>query len=319
MLQQTQVKTVIPYWERWMERLPDVRSLARARGQTIHKLWEGLGYYTRVRNAQKAARLIVKEHGGRFPTDFQQILSLPGIGRYTAGAISSIAFNQPTAILDGNAARVLARIFALKGDPRVPKTNASLWQISEKLVRAAAQQSGSFNQALMELGALVCTPRQPQCQTCPVAAHCVAHRRGVPEKYPQRKQRPQPTRRRFMAFVVITRGKLLIRRRPDGVVNGHLWEFPNIEVLKGDGDPVKNAMCLFDRKPISLARLCDIQHSITRYRISLEGYSVRFPTRMRMGNWPGEWYGLKDVQRLPFSSAHKQILTRVQENFSKSD
>src|SRR5437868_2047191 len=137
MLQQTQVKTVLPYWERWMRSLPDIESLAKARMETIHKLWEGLGYYTRVRNLQKAAQVIMEIHGGKFPRDFEAVLALPGIGRYTAGAICSIAFNQPTPILDGNVIRVLTRVFGIAENPKEKGANAKLWDLAEKLVAHA--------------------------------------------------------------------------------------------------------------------------------------------------------------------------------------
>ena len=146
MLQQTQVKTVLPYWERWMRALPNLGALARARPERLHKLWEGLGYYTRVRNLQHAAQIIGENHGGQIPEDFDDLLALPGIGHYTAGAICSIAFNQPKPILDGNVIRVLARLYGIASDPRGPKTNARLWQIAEELVRQAAKaeaRSGS--------------------------------------------------------------------------------------------------------------------------------------------------------------------------------
>src|SRR5258707_919982 len=170
MLQQTQVKTVIPYWERWMGALPTLQDLAEANAETIHKLWEGLGYYTRVRNMQKAAREIVANHAGQFPREHEAILELPGIGPYTAGAISSIAFNEPKAILDGNVVRVLARLFGIAENAREKSTNEKLWQLAEALVTTAAQPANQtrhpqscshLNQALMELGALICTPRQP--------------------------------------------------------------------------------------------------------------------------------------------------------------
>src|ERR1700761_3320382 len=166
MLQQTQVKTVIPYWERWMRELPTIELLAKANPQKIHKLWEGLGYYTRVRNMQRAAQIIVNEQAGNFPDDFESILNLPGIGRYTAGAICSIAFNQPTPILDGNVMRVLTRVFGISENPRDKKANAQLWELAEQLVALAAPKRSEggcshLNQSLMELGALICTPREP--------------------------------------------------------------------------------------------------------------------------------------------------------------
>src|SRR6516162_2598609 len=208
MLQQTQVKTVIPYWERWLRELPTIKSVANASPDKIHKLWEGLGYYTRARNLQKAAKQIVEKHGGQFPQNFDDVLALPGIGRYTAGAICSIAFNQPMPILDGNVIRVLTRIFGIGKNPREKAINAKLWDLAEQLVLAAAahpihaeqssqpkdpessvpnrksqianrkSQCSHLNQSLMELGALVCTARGPHCELCPVASHCSARRHG---------------------------------------------------------------------------------------------------------------------------------------------
>jgi len=188
MLQQTQVKTVIPFWERWQRELPTVEAAAKAPSAKIHKLWEGLGYYTRVRNLQKAAQLIVGRHAGKFPENFADILALPGIGRYTAGAICSIAFNQPAPILDGNVIRVLTRIFGIAGNPKEKTTGKLLWQIAEELVCRAKNAKDAkdknpspasrssrdpnscshLNQSLMELGALICTPRNSQCLICPV-------------------------------------------------------------------------------------------------------------------------------------------------------
>ena len=240
MLQQTQVKTVIPFWERWLSELPTIEAAAKAPSAKIHKLWEGLGYYTRVRNLQKAALVIVEKHGGKFPGKFDEVLALPGIGRYTAGAICSIAFNQPKPILDGNVIRVLTRIFGIGENPKEKTTNARLWQLAEELVlthhakhrkiRGRAKNSAShFNQSLMELGALVCTPRNPQCLICPVNKFCIAFKENRTEELPNLGKREAATARTFFAFVIERNGKFLVRQRPVGVVNAHLWEFPNVE------------------------------------------------------------------------------------------
>jgi len=240
MLQQTQVKAAIPYWERWMRELPTIQAVANASPAKIHKLWEGLGYYTRVRNLQKAARLIVERHHCRFPQHFEEVLALPGIGRYTAGAICSIAFNQPTPILDGNVIRVLTRVFGIGENPREKKTNALLWRLAEELVQNSKLKiknsktcCSCLNQSLMELGALVCTPRQPQCLDCPVKKLCVAFREDRVEELPNLDKRAAATARHFIAFVVEKKGRFLVRQRPAGVVNAHLWEFPNMEVAAG--------------------------------------------------------------------------------------
>jgi len=209
MLQQTQVKTVLPYWNRWMRELPTIRSLANASPERIHKLWEGLGYYTRVRNMQRAARVIVEKRGGRFPEKFDDVLALPGVGRYTAGAICSIAFNQPAAALDGNVIRVLTRIFGVSNSPREKQTNALLWQLAESLVSNSQLTTRNpkyccsyLNQSLMELGALVCTPRRPDCRSCPVSRFCLAFRQDRVEEFPNLGKRAAPTSRRFAAFIV---------------------------------------------------------------------------------------------------------------------
>ena len=331
MLQQTQVKTVIPYYERWMRDLPDVHALAKAPSEKIHKLWEGLGYYTRVRNMQKAAQVIVEQHGGVFPKDFDDVLALPGIGRYTAGAIGSIAFDQPMPILDGNVIRVLTRVFGIRENAREKETNARLWKLAEELVQsvaapvkagpslkhwisAAASQRqlrvcSALNQSLMELGALVCTPRQPRCDECPLAKLCVARRDDLVEQLPNLGERIASTPRRFVACVLEREGAVLVRQRPDGVVNAHLWEFPNVEVTWA-------APALATQRALeaelgnaleSLTPLVTVKHSITRFRITLEVFrGVVSGGTLRAG--AGEWISADRARQLPFTSAHRRVL-----------
>lgn len=339
MLQQTQVKTVVPYWERWMRALPTMRALAKASPRKIHKLWEGLGYYTRVRNLQRAARIIVRQHGGRFPEEFAEILALPGVGRYTAGAICSIAFHQPAPVLDGNVIRVLTRLFGIAGDPRETETNALLWRLAERFVTEAANgtprstrratqrevrspqsavRSSSpgancshLNQSLMELGAVVCTPRRPNCRACPVAAQCVAFRTGRVGEFPAAKPRPAATVRRFAAFVVECDGRFLVRRRPAGGVNAHLWEWPNVEIGNGGADLGTLAQTVLGAKPKALDALCTIRHSITRYRITLEAHVVALGRNRRGPPPAGRWVTPAGLERLPFASAHGKIRQRL--------
>ena len=315
MLQQTQVKTVIPYWERWMQALPTIAAAAAAPSDQIHKLWEGLGYYTRVRNLQKAAQVIVTEHRGKFPEDYDAVLALPGIGRYTAGAICSIAFNQPTPILDGNAIRVLTRLFAIAENPKDKETNARLWHLAEQLVREAAlsppqaprpaPRASFLNQSLMELGALICSPRQPQCLLCPVQACCEAYRLQCPEEFPNLSERIPSTARQFMAFVVESRGEVFVRRRPAGVVNAHLWEFPNLECLLRNQNPKAMFQSLFHVEPKTLKPLCVVKHSITRYRITLTAYQATL--NRRPPNLAGKWVKLARLPELAFTAAHKRL------------
>jgi A/G-specific adenine glycosylase len=317
MLQQTQVKTVLPYWKRWMEALPDIGAVTRASAQTLHKLWEGLGYYTRVRNLQRAARLIQDDYAGRFPERFDQVLALPGIGRYTAGAICSIAFNQPAPVLDGNVTRVLSRLFGVTGDPRRKTTNAKLWRLAQSLADCASQGAApdscsKFSQSLMELGALVCTPREPGCGLCPVSSGCVARRQGRVAELPQTARRPRATARHFAAFVVRKRGRFLVRQRPPGVVNAHLWEFPNIELAPGIGRLQRAARDVLGIEPASIEPLCTLRHSITRYRITLEAFFVEGQAGLGSSSATGgRWLNRCQLAPLPFASAHKKILRHL--------
>ncbi len=325
MLQQTQVKTVIPYWERWMSELPDIPALAAAPPEKLLKLWEGLGYYTRVRNLQKAAQQIVRERGGVFPREPGDILALPGVGRYTAGAIGSIAFNEPAPILDGNVIRVLTRLFGIHGNPRDKTTNARLWELASALVGAArpARFSGAdwfqisgpcsaLNQSLMELGALVCTPRSPACAACPLRARCVARRTGCVESLPSLGPRIATTERRFVALVLECEGRWFVSRRPAGVVNGGLWEFPNVELVTRPDDPSGDAARRLGVTVASFEPLCVIRHSITRYRIVLEVWRSVVVKKWRLpaGN---RWLTIDELDRLAFTSAHRKILAKLRD------
>jgi len=312
MLQQTQVKTVIPFWNRWMHELPTIEAAAKAPSEKIHKLWEGLGYYTRVRNLQKAAQIIAEKHGGKFPENFDDVLALPGIGRYTAGAICGIAFNQPTPILDGNVIRVLTRIFGIAENPKEKKTNQLLWQLAEDLVknsplvtRHSSLSCSLLNQSLMELGALVCTPRNPQCLVCPVRKLCVAFKENRVEKLPNLGKRETATARRFIAFVIDQNGKFLVRQRPAGVVNAHLWEFPNVEVAAGQTDTKAVFKNVFGTIPPTVQPLCTVKHSITRYRITLEAFKVSLNKSPLTIN--GVWKTPAQMQQIAFTAAHKKL------------
>ncbi len=321
MLQQTQVKTVLPFWERWMRELPDIAAAAGAHPEQLHKLWEGLGYYTRVRNLQKAAQQIMQHHGGRFPESFDDILALPGIGRYTAGAISSIAFNRPTPIVDGNVVRVLTRLFGIGGDPGEKRISDRLWQIAETLVLDASRCSGRaracshLNQSLMELGALVCTPQAPLCFSCPVKAYCAALQEDRVALLPNLPKRAKPTVLHFAAFAAEWDGKWLVRQRPSGGVNAHLWEFPNVEIPAGM-DPASAATSALGFSPETLRPLCRISHAITRYRITLTVFACDTTQSPEAGFGQGLWLTGGELQALSFPSAHKKILKQLPESGS---
>ncbi len=320
MLQQTQVKTVIPYWERWMRELPDVRALAAAKPERVLKLWEGLGYYTRARNLQRAAQMIVGGHGGMFPRRFEDILALPGVGRYTAGAVSSIALDEPRPILDGNVIRVLTRLFGIADDPRGKQTNARLWQIAEELVtRAGPKRCSALNQALMELGALVCTPRSPQCGTCPLRRRCDARMTQRTGSLPNLGPRAAATDRQVVAFVFERAGKFLVRQRPAHGVNRQLWEFPNHEV---NGERQDAATLLAEHQRVGAVKaqpLVEVRHSITRYRIALRAFHVELPREAAPRERRGRWLAWAELDALPFTSAHRKVLKALEGKTSRRE
>jgi A/G-specific adenine glycosylase len=310
MLQQTQVKTVIPYWQRWMELFPKIGSLAEAEPDRVLKAWEGLGYYSRARNLQKAARQICDSHGGRFPDGFEQVLQLPGVGHYTAGAICSIAFGQPTPILDGNVARVLARVAAVSGEIKSAKTRAELWDLSSKLVNAAAELKSeirpcsALNQGLMELGATLCSPQAPQCTSCPLAFTCVAFRTGRVGQFPVINKRAKVRTRQFVAHLFVHDTSVLVRRRKLGTINAGLWEFPNVE----SGKP-----SLAHKKRSHFAT---IKHTITNNRITLLAFKqeVNGSADQLARKWEAEWRRVDQLDRLPFTSAHAKLRALLQKS-----
>lgn len=228
MLQQTRVEAVIPYYERFLARLPDIRSLAEADEAVLHKLWEGLGYYSRVRNLQKAARVIMDIHGGVFPKTHAGILALPGIGAYTAGAISSICFGLPTPAVDGNVLRVMARLTGCEADIAAPAVKKQFTALLEKIY--PARRSGDFTQSLMELGATVCLPNgRPRCEDCPLAFFCRAKAEGTTLSLPVKAKKPPRRKEKKTVFLLLCEERLALRQRPKQVLLGGLWELPNTE------------------------------------------------------------------------------------------
>ena len=309
MLQQTQVATVIPYWKRWMKELPSIKALAEAPEEKVLKLWEGLGYYRRARNLQKGARMIRDEMGGRFPRSQEGVLELPGVGRYTAGAICSIAFNQPAPIVDGNVIRVLTRLYGIEADPKSKLANDRLWTIADDLVQRAEsiQHSGErncsdFNQSIMELGASLCSPANPDCGGCPLRRGCVARREGRQAELPNLQKAALTTARSFKAYVIEDDGRFLVRRRAEDVVNGGFWEFPNHEPaveLKPDL-PAHG----------SESGVCVVKHSITRYRISVEAVHALVSHRQKTRS-KETWLSIAELDGLAFTSAHRKILKQL--------
>jgi len=231
MLQQTQVSTVIPYYQRFMQAFPDVQSLAAAEQDEVLHLWTGLGYYARARNLQRCARTVCETHHGQFPQTVDDLVQLPGIGRSTAGAIVSLGMGSHAAILDGNVKRVLARCFAVEGWPGRTEVARALWQLSEKLTPEA--RCGDFNQAMMDMGATVCTRSRPDCERCPLTDTCIARQEGRIAEFPGRKpKRKLPVKETCMLMQLDDRGRVLLQKRPPTGIWGGLWSFPEVDSIE---------------------------------------------------------------------------------------
>jgi A/G-specific adenine glycosylase len=268
MLQQTTVAAVIPYWERFVERFPDAASLAASREEDVLALWSGLGYYRRARALRQGALAVMERHGGRLPDDPEALMALPGIGRYTAGAIASVAFGREAPVVDGNVKRVFSRLFAMRGDGA--SATRAYWSIAGSLVKGAAP--GDWNQALMELGATVCTPRAPRCASCPVADRCRARRSGRIAAFPARAP-SKPTRLVPVAMIWIERrGRILLERRvPTGPLRG-AWDLPAV-VVEGDDPGRAIARALSKRHGLRVRPgriLLRAKHAILRTRLAID-------------------------------------------------
>ena len=315
MLQQTQVKTVIPYYQRWLEQFPNIEQLATADLQQVLKVWEGLGYYSRARNLHRAAQKIVQEYGGVFPPTLAEVLALPGIGRTTAGGILSAAFNQPVAILDGNVKRVLTRLVALPTPPA--KATKQLWQISETVLDR--NQPREFNQALMDLGATVCTPKNPACDQCPWSAHCQAYSIGIQSQLPMRETAsPLPHKTIGVAVIWDEQQRILIdRRRPEGLLGG-LWEFPGGKLEPGETIEECIKREILEELAIDIEvgdRLITIDHAYSHFRVTLTVHHCRHLSGVPQPLECDEirWVTLEEIDQFPFPKANTQIIAALRQ------
>jgi A/G-specific adenine glycosylase len=272
MLQQTRIEAALPYFYRFMEALPDIPALAKAEEATLLKLWEGLGYYNRVRNLQKAARIRLERHGGRLPSSYQHLLKLPGIGEYTAGAIASIAYHIPVPAVDGNALRVLARLLACRADIAQPQARKTLRTAAQAIL--PHERAGDFNQAMMDLGSLVCLPgAAPRCDLCPVTAGCAGYRQGVADKLPVKSPQKPRAMQQKTVLVLASQGKTLLRRRPEEGLLAGLWEFPNLDGWLAE-EEVTSLLDGWGICPASVQRLADTRHIFTHIEWHMHGYLV---------------------------------------------
>jgi len=307
MLQQTRVAAVIPYYRRFLARFPTVHDLAKARGDIVLKYWSGLGYYSRARNMHRAAKQLVARHGGKFPADLESTLALPGIGHYTAAALLSIAYGHPVAVLDGNVARVLARMGAIRGDLRRTRRWRQLAGLSGVLLEA--NSPGDWNQAMMELGATICTPRTPRCDACPVARWCRARELGIAGKLPAAPQKAKAVRVRLAAAVLLDqRGRTLLIREVDehGALFSRLWQFPSVQATRAAGEKLSRhlehtlGVASSELRPLVSAR-----HTVTFRRIELAPFLVRVKKLPAITG--SRTPRLAGVERLPISNATRKI------------
>jgi A/G-specific adenine glycosylase len=310
MLQQTQVKTVLPYFDRWLTQYPNLTILAHADQQEILKQWQGLGYYARARNLHRAAQIILSQHQGIFPQTYDDVLALPGIGRSTAGAILSSAFNQPHPILDGNVKRVIARLIALPQPPA--QALSELWLVSEQLLDP--QHPRDFNQAFMDLGATICLPKKPRCADCPWQQFCQAAQLGLQAELPQRQaSAPLPHKLFGVAVIRNPQGKILIDRRPTAGLLGGLWEFPSIQMEDPDSivEELRSGIQEILNIQISIeSQLITINHAYTHFRVTLIVHHCCYLSGdpQPLASDEIQWISINDWQQFPFSKANLKII-----------
>jgi A/G-specific adenine glycosylase len=317
MLQQTRVEAVIPYYERWMKLFPAVRSLADASEQEVLNAWEGLGYYSRARNLHKAAKIVAGQYGGELPRDLPELRKLPGIGRYTLGAIASIAFGMDVPALDGNIKRVYARLFDLSEPVDTPQGEKLLWEIAEK--QLPKQQAGDYNQALMDLGATICIPKNPRCLICPLMKICEARQNGTQNLRPVKSPKKAVPHYVHAAGIIVERignppyEHVLLARRPSEGLLGGMWEFPNgrvtVDPLEGLAEALKTGYNLRLRKSRRSSpkqeTLTVVEHGYTHFSVSTYVY------RCELASVPEseklKWVLIKDLDDYPMGRIDRQI------------
>jgi len=298
LLQQTQVATALPYYARLVERYPTVEALAASDLNELLALWQGLGYYARARSLRRAAQQIVAQHGGRLPQDYEALLALPGIGEYTAGAVLSIAFGLPTPAIDGNVRRVLARLFDLAKDLRTPEMQR--WLTMASLAMLPPERAGDYNQAMMELGASLCRPRDAACGACPLRQACLAHDRGTASDRPVRPPRRQtPTHERVAAHCLDNDRLLIVRRLPSGLLGG-LWELPNFALPPNAAPTAALQVALAPHAPDALPgeELTLVRHAYTHFSVRVHVLACTLTGFVPSGEWDAcHWLALDELER----------------------
>ena len=305
MLQQTQVTTVLPYFERFMARFPAVSDLAAAPEEEVMRLWSGLGYYARARNLHAAAKQVVERHGGVFPARFDDLVALPGVGRSTAAAIAAFASGERRAILDGNVRRVLARHGGVEGDPSSNAVQAKLWALAE--ARLPEIDIEPYTQGMMDLGAGICTTRNPACLLCPVAADCVARLEDRVDQLPGKRVRREAPRRKVAMLVVVSRGEVLLEKRPSTGIWGGLWSLPEAPV---EADVASEIDARFGIRHASLDALPPFEHAFTHFTLEVAPWKVT-PRKAPALPAGATWLPLADVNGAALPSPVKALLKKL--------
>ena len=315
MLQQTRVETVVPYYQRWMERFPDIPTLAKAPLQEVLSTWEGLGYYSRARNLQRAALFVMEKYEGELPAETAELRELPGIGRYTAGAIASIAFGKDEPALDGNIRRVLARVFDVSEPARSPLGERRLWELAA--ANLPPGRAGDYNQALMDLGATICTPRDPDCSNCPVNTLCSAFALGVQEQRPVLENKAEIPHYTVTAAVIRRGEQILIAQRPLTGLLGGLWEFPGGKLLPGEDlvSCLQREICEELGVDINVGGSLGVyRHAYTHFRVTLHAFACT----LRNGSEPQplqahdlRWIAQSELEDFPMGKIDRQIAGRL--------
>ena len=305
MLQQTQVATVIPYFERFVARFPNLRSLAAAQEDDVLTLWSGLGYYSRARNLHAAACSINEQHGGEFPATPDTIAQLPGVGRSTAAAIAALAFGQPCAILDGNVKRVLARHGGVPGWPGDRKVETTLWQLAESRMPKTAIEA--YTQGMMDLGALVCSRSKPNCTDCPVSADCIAHAQRRTGELPTPRPRKVLPEKQVQMLLLLDHGELMLEKRPARGIWGSMWSLPELPV---DHDPVNHCREHLGLTAGTPQALPQLSHSFTHFRLHI--HPICIPIAHRLTNPPGwVWRSPAEALDAALPAPVRKLITKL--------
>ncbi len=304
MLQQTQVATVIPYYEKFLARFPTVAELAAAPVDDVMQLWAGLGYYARARNLHRAAQQVAAEHGGKFPADFEGLKTLPGVGRSTAAAIAAFAYGERQPILDGNVRRVFARHFGIEGDVRAKDTEARLWTEAERQV--PQENIEAYTQGLMDLGATLCARNEPACLLCPVRETCVAQLEGRTAELPGKRPARETPHRQTRMLVLISSGEVLLEKRPPSGIWGGLWCLPEIPV---EDDPMQVLHRRYAVKGRTVGEMDAVQHGFTHYSLTIFPLKIAVSKREPRAMEPGlMWLNLEDAKNAALPAPVKKIL-----------